>query len=87
MVSLASRRTSDRIATRSVVVANGFSARGLVAPLGIEVPLTPIRHTVAFMQRADYFGKTHPIISDRVQGSYYRPREGRSDHGRQDCAV
>ena len=27
------------------------------------------------MQRADYFGKTHPIISDRVQGSYYRPRE------------
>ena len=63
------------IATRSVVVANGFSARGLVAPLGIEVPLTPIRHTVAFMQRADYFGKTHPIISDRVQGSYYRPRE------------
>ena len=64
-----------RIATRSVVVANGFSSCNLVAPLGIELPLTPIRHAVAFMQRADYFGKTHPIISDRVQGSYYRPRD------------
>ena len=66
---------TGQIATRSVVVANGFSARGLVAPLGIELPLTPIRHGVAFMQRADHFGKPHPIISDRVQGSYYRPRE------------
>jgi sarcosine oxidase subunit beta len=64
-----------RIATRSVIVANGFSSRSLVAPLGIELPLTPIRHAVAFMQRADHFGKPHPIISDRVLGSYYRPRE------------
>lgn len=61
--------------TRSVIVANGFSSRSLVAPLGIELPLTPIRHAVAFMQRADHFGKPHPIISDRVLGSYYRPRE------------
>ena len=63
------------ISTRSVIVANGFSSRSLVAPLGIELPLTPIRHAVALMQRADHFGKTHPIISDRVLGSYYRPRE------------
>lgn len=66
---------AGHIATRSVIVANGFSSRGLVAPLGIELPLTPIRHAVAFMQRADHFGKSHPIISDRVLGSYYRPRE------------
>ncbi len=63
------------LSTRSVIVANGFSSRGLVAPLGIELPLTPIRHAVAFMQRAAHFGKSHPIISDRVLGSYYRPRE------------
>ena len=64
-----------RIATHSVIVATGFASCQLVAPLGIELPLTPIRHAVAFMQRANHFGKSHPIISDRVQGSYYRPRE------------
>ena len=63
------------VATRSVVVATGNSARNLVAPLDIELPLTPIRHAVAYMQRAEHFGKPHPIISDRVAGSYYRPRE------------
>ncbi len=66
---------AGHIATRSVIVANGFSSRGLVAPLGIELPLTPIRHVVGILQRADCFGKPHPIISDRVSGSYYRPRE------------
>ena len=63
------------ISTRAVVVANGYSSRHLVAPLGLELPLTPVRHAVAFMQRAEHFGKPHPIISDRVAGSYYRPRE------------
>ncbi len=63
------------ISTPAVVVANGFSSRALVAPLGIDLPLTPIRHAVALMQRAAHFGKPHPIISDRVQGSYYRPRD------------
>ena len=66
---------AGRIATRSVIVATGYSSCRLVAPLGIDLPLTPIRHAVAFMRRADHFGKSHPIISDRVQGSYYRPRE------------
>ena len=63
------------ISTPAVVVANGFSSRALLAPLGIDLPLTPIRHAVALMQRAAHFGKPHPIISDRVQGSYYRPRD------------
>lgn len=63
------------ISTPAVVVANGFSSRALLAPLGIDLPLTPIRHAVALIQRADHFGKPHPIISDRVLGSYYRPRE------------
>lgn len=66
---------AGRIATRSVVVATGYASRNLVADLGIDLPLTPIRHAVAYAQRADHFGKSHPIISDRVQGSYYRPRE------------
>ena len=66
--------TTGRIATRAVIVASGYSAREFLAPLGIDLPLTPIRHAVALMQRAAHFGKPHPIISDRVQGSYYRPR-------------
>jgi sarcosine oxidase subunit beta len=63
------------ISTPSVVVATGYSSCNLLAPLGINLPLTPIRHTVGLMQRADHFGRPHPIISDRVAGSYYRPRE------------
>ena len=63
------------ISTPAVVVANGFSSRALVAPLGIDLLLTPVRHAVALMQRAAHYGKPHPIISDRVQGSYYRPRD------------
>jgi sarcosine oxidase, subunit beta len=66
--------TSDGpIETRAVVVAAGFRTRELLAPLGFDVPLTPVRHAITIVQRTPDFGPTHPTISDRVFGSYYRP--------------
>lgn len=64
------------IQTRAVVVAAGYRTRELVAPLGIELPITPIRHDIAIVGRTPDFGPRHPIISDRINGSYFRP-EGR----------
>jgi glycine/D-amino acid oxidase-like deaminating enzyme len=65
--------TTGPIPTRTVVVAAGYRTRDLVAPLGIDLPLTPIRHDIAIVRRTSDFGKPHPIISDRINGSYYRP--------------
>jgi sarcosine oxidase subunit beta len=64
------------IAARTLVVAAGYRTRELLAPLGVDVPLTPVRHAIAIVQRSDGFGTTHPTISDRVLGSYYRPEGG-----------
>jgi sarcosine oxidase subunit beta len=68
--------TAGSIETRTVVVAAGYRSAELVAPLGIRLGLRPIRHAIAIVQRSDEFGPDHPAISDRVNGSYYRP-EGR----------
>ncbi len=65
--------TNGSIATRTVVVAAGYRTRELLAPLGFDVPLRPIRHTIAVVQRSSGFGRPHPTISDRVGGAYYRP--------------
>src|SRR5712692_2105935 len=66
--------TSDgAIETRTLVVAAGYRTRELLAPLGVDIPLTPVRHTMAVVQRSPDFGVLHPIVSDRVLGSYYRP--------------
>lgn len=61
------------VATRTVVVAAGYRSKELVAPLGVELPLTPIRHDIAVVSRSADFGRPHPTISDRINGSYFRP--------------
>jgi sarcosine oxidase subunit beta len=61
------------VATEHVVVATGYWSASLLAPLGIDLPITLTRHTIATIQRPDSFGAPHPIVSDRVLGSYYMP--------------
>jgi len=61
------------IDTDSVVVATGYRAIDLAAPLGIDIPFTPIRHSVCVLDHPAGFGAQHPIVSDRIAGSYYRP--------------
>lgn len=64
------------IETPLVIVAAGYRTRDLVAPFGFDAPLTPVRHTMAVVQRTKDFGAPHPVISDRVMGVYLRPDVG-----------
>lgn len=65
--------TAGPIETRTVVVAAGFRTAALVAPLGVEIELRPIRHALGIVRRSADFGAPHTVVSDRVNGSYYRP--------------
>lgn len=65
--------TAGPIETRTVVVAAGYRTAELVSPLGVDLPLRPIRHAIAIVQRSTDFGPDHPVVSDRIGGSYYRP--------------
>jgi sarcosine oxidase subunit beta len=64
------------IAAPAVIVAAGYRTRDLLAPFGFDAPLTPVRHTMAVVQRTRDFGAPHPTISDRVLGVYLRPDVG-----------
>ena len=64
---------ADSIEAPLVVVAAGYRTRELLAPLGVDIPLSPIRHNMAIVQRTASFGGVPPIVSDRVLGSYFRP--------------
>jgi sarcosine oxidase subunit beta len=68
--------TAGTFATGAVVVAAGYRTRDLLAPLGVDVPLTPVRHDIAIVGRSPGFGAIHPVVSDRAGGSYYRPEGG-----------
>jgi sarcosine oxidase, subunit beta len=68
--------TAGPVETRAVVVAAGYRSAELAATVGVDLPLRPIRHAIAIVQRSRDFGPEHPIVSDRIRGSYYRP-EGR----------
>lgn len=62
-----------RIESRAVVCATGFRTSALLAPLGVDLPLTPVRHSIAVVERSPDFGRLHPVVSDRVQRGYFRP--------------
>ena len=61
------------IETRTVVVAAGYRSMALLEPLGIEFPITPIRHAIAIVERTSGFRGLHAVISDRPARAYYRP--------------
>ena len=68
--------TSDGvIESGTAVLAAGFRSAGLLAPHGVELPITPVRHTIAIVERVEEEGldDSHPTISDQVQLGYYRP--------------
>lgn len=67
------RTGKGTIATRTVVVAAGYRTKGLVQPLGVDIPLTPVRHDIGIVHRTPDFGPRHPIVADMINGSYFRP--------------
>lgn len=69
--------TSDGfISSDTVIVEAGFRTSGLLAPHGVELPITPVRHAIAVVERTPDFGDIHPVVSDRVARAYYRPERG-----------
>jgi glycine/D-amino acid oxidase-like deaminating enzyme len=63
------------VAAPAVVVCAGLWASRLLAPLGITVPVTPLRHQMCFFRRPPGFAG-HPGVLDRVLGTYMRPETG-----------
>lgn len=60
-----------------VVLANGGWSVGLARPLGLALPIRPVRVQIAFLERAGNFPRGRaggPTIIDRANGFYARPQ-------------
>jgi len=69
------RTAEGEIHAPAVVVCAGLWAPGLLAPLGITVPVAPKRHQMCFFRRPPGFDG-HPGMIDRPSGTYMRPETG-----------
>jgi sarcosine oxidase subunit beta len=69
------RTEAGEIHAPAVVVCAGLWAPGLLAPLGISVPVAPKRHQMCFFRRPPGFD-AHPGMIDRPSGTYMRPETG-----------
>ena len=67
---------SERIETPIAVVAAGPWSGPLLASVGVEVPLRPIRHQVVMLRRPQDVVPDHPIIGDVVFDMSPRPDAG-----------
>ncbi len=60
-----------------VALANGGWAVSLARPLGLDLPIAPVRVQIAFLERAGNFPRGRaggPAIIDRANGFYARPQ-------------
>ena len=62
-----------RVATPVAVVAAGPWANNLMAGIGVEFPLIPVRHQVAMATRPPGLLPQHPIVGDIAQSFSFRP--------------
>lgn len=62
----------ERWSTRNLIVAAGAETAVLLRPLGIELPIVPVWHTVGVVEFDAGGDDLQPTISDRVVGNYYR---------------
>lgn len=67
---------SERIETPIAVVAAGPWSGPLLASIGVDVPLRPIRHQVVMLRRPQDVVPDHPIIGDVVNDMSPRPDAG-----------
>ena len=65
--------TGDRIATNTVVVASGPWSKQVLAGVGVDVPLLPVRHQVATVARPVEAVPHHPTVGDISQSFSFRP--------------
>ena len=62
-----------KIETPIAVIATGPWSARLFAKLGLELPLTTIRHQVVGFRRPEHLIPTHPTVGDIAQRSSFRP--------------
>ena len=63
----------DRIATDTVIVAAGPWSKQVLAGVGVDVPLIPVRHQVATVARPVEAVPHHPTVGDISQSFSFRP--------------
>ena len=69
------RAGEERIETNTAVVAAGPWSRKLLAGIGVNMPLSMVRHQVVMIRRPDSIGQ-HPILGDVVNDMSPRPDVG-----------
>ena len=65
--------SGDRIATDTVVVAAGPWSGQVLASVGVDAPLIPVRHQVATVARPVEVVPHHPTVGDISQSFSFRP--------------
>lgn len=61
------------IAAPTVVLAASVWTRDLLLPLGVDLPLYPVRHQVAFLLRPPALARGHVMVIDGTLDMYFRP--------------
>ncbi|NQW21895.1 MAG: FAD-binding oxidoreductase [SAR202 cluster bacterium] len=62
-----------RVETPVAVVASGPWSKGVLAQVGVDVPLVPVRHQVASLSRPMDKLPLHPTVGDIAQSFSFRP--------------
>ena len=65
--------SGDRIATDTVIVAAGPWSKRVLAGVGVDAPLIPVRHQVATVARPVEVVPHHPTVGDISQSFSFRP--------------
>ncbi len=63
----------ERIATDTIIVAAGPWSKQVLADIGVDVPLLPVRHQVATVARPVETVPYHPTVGDISQSFSFRP--------------
>ncbi len=67
-------RTDRReLAAPVVVNAAGLWAGPLAQAVGVEIPIKPVRHQIAILERPSSFRGSHPVVVDTTSLTYLRP--------------
>jgi sarcosine oxidase subunit beta len=72
-VRAVSTASGHRIVTDTVVVAAGPWSKQVLAGVGVDVPLLPVRHQVATVARPVELVPQHPTVGDISQSFSFRP--------------
>ena len=68
--------SEGRVETSTVVVAAGPWSGPLLAKIGVDVPLRPLRHQVIMLRRPEDKVSDHPMFADVANGLSARPDTG-----------